>query len=124
MAQAISEGAQVDDAVVTLYSVDEADPSVIDEAYAVALGCPSMGAEELEDAEFEPFYRSIRDKLSGKRLALFGSYDWGSGEWMRTWQDDAEQAGAILLDDGLIVNLTPEDADLLNCNLLGQRLAG
>lgn len=124
MAQAVSEGAQVEDANVTLYTVDEADESVITEADAIGLGCPSMGAEELEDGEFAPFYESIKNKLSGKKVALFGSYDWGTGEWMQTWQDDVERTGAILVDDGLIVHLTPEDSDLTNCNLLGQRLAG
>lgn len=124
MAQSVSEGAQVEGAKVELLTVDEADESVIKEADAIALGCPSMGAEELEDGEFAPFYEGIKHLLSGKKVALFGSYDWGTGEWMETWQADVEGAGAVLVDDGLIVHLTPEEHDLTNCNLLGQRLAG
>lgn len=123
MAQSVSEGAQVEGAKVELLTVDEADESVIKEADAIALGCPSMGAEELEDGEFSPFYERIKHLLSGKKVALFGSYDWGTGEWMENWQADVEATGAILVDDGLIVHLTPEDQDLTNCNLLGQRLA-
>lgn len=123
MAQSIAEGAQTEQADVKLYPVDEVSPEIIDDVYGVALGCPSMGAEELEDSVFEPFFESIKQKLSGKRLALFGSYDWGNGEWMETWQDACEKTGAILVDDGLIVHLTPQDDDLLNCHKLGQLLA-
>ena len=123
MAQSVAEGAQTEQADVKLYPVDEVSAEVIDDVSGVALGCPSMGAEELEDSVFEPFFESIKQKLSGKRLALFGSYDWGNGEWMETWQDDCEKTGAILVDDGLIVHLTPHDDDLLNCHKLGQLLA-
>ena len=75
----------------------------------LALGCPAMGDEELEEGEFEPFFSDLEGKLSGKKVALFGSYDWGDGEWMRTWCGRAKDAGAELVDDeGLIVNNTPD----------------
>ena len=71
------------------------------------------GDEELEEGEFEPFFSDLEGKLSGKKVALFGSYDWGDGEWMRTWCGRAKDAGAELVDDeGLIVNNTPDDEDL------------
>lgn len=123
LAQAVAEGAQIEQVDVTLYTVEEAHAVDVDELYGIALGCPSMGAEELEDAEFEPFFESIKHQLKDKRLALFGSYDWGVGEWMQTWQDECERIGAILVDDGLIVHLTPQDADLENAHQLGQLLA-
>ena len=90
----------------------------------LALGCPAMGDEELEEGEFEPFFSDLEGKLSGKKVALFGSYDWGDGEWMRTWCGRAKDAGAELVEDeGLIVNNTPDDEGLAACRELGGKLA-
>ena len=111
MAEAIAQGAEEAGAEVAVIPVSEADPSKID-ADVVILGCPAMGAENLEESEFQPFYDSVRDKLAGKKLALFGSYDWGDGEWMRTWQADAEEAGAVMLAEGLIKTAIVEKSDL------------
>lgn len=122
MAEAIAEGAEGAGAEVSLIPVGEADSSSV-KADVVILGCPAMGAESLEDGEFEPYYDSIKPLLSGKRVALFGSYDWGDGEWMRTWQADAEAAGAAMLADGLIANNTPDDAALAECRALGAKAA-
>ncbi|WP_294407482.1 flavodoxin [uncultured Ruminococcus sp.] len=118
MAKAIAEGAGAD-----LFSVSEFDGDI--SAYdRVAFGCPAMGAEELEDSEFEPFFAGVEDKLNGKTVALFGSYGWGDGEWMRLWADRVKSAGAVLLnDEGLIVNETPSDDDLADCKALGEKLA-
>lgn len=118
MAKAIAEGAGAD-----LFSVSEFDGDI--SAYdRVAFGCPAMGAEELEDSEFEPFFAGVEDKLNGKTVALFGSYGWGDGEWMRLWADRVKSVGAVLLnDEGLIVNETPSDDDLADCKALGEKLA-
>lgn len=70
----------------------------------IILGCPAMGAEELEDMEFKPFYDELITQVQGQRIFLFGSYDWGDGEWMRLWEDDVRNYGCNLLCDGLIVN--------------------
>ena len=119
MAEAIAQGAEEAGAEVAVIPVSEADPSKID-ADVVILGCPAMGAENLEESEFQPFYDSVRDKLAGKKLALFGSYDWGDGEWMRTWQARAEGDGAKLIADGLAVYSTPNDEGLEKCRELGK----
>ena len=118
MAKAIAEGAGAD-----IFSVSEFDGDI--SAYdRVAFGCPAMGAEELEDSEFEPFFAGVEDKLNEKKVALFGSYGWGDGEWMRLWADRVKSAGAVLLnDEGLIVNETPSDDDLADCKALGEKLA-
>lgn len=81
-----------------------------------------MGAEVLEESEFQPFYDSIRDSLSGKKVALFGSYDWGDGEWMRNWQDDVSSVGGSLVKDGLTANLSPDDDAINQCVSLGEAL--
>ena len=85
MANAALEGAKNAGAEVELLPVSAASTDVIG-SDALLFGCPAMGAEELEESEFEPFFSSVEGSLSGKKVGLFGSYDWGDGEWMRTWQ--------------------------------------
>ena len=86
-------------------------------------GCPAMGAEELEESEFEPFFSSVEGSLSGKKVGLFGSYDWGDGEWMRTWQQRVVAAGGVMIEDGLICNNAPDDDALSACRALGEKAA-
>lgn len=123
MADAIAEGGKLSDVEVSLLEVDEATKNNVIEADYVALGCPSMGAEELEDVSMEPFVSSLSDvDWSNKKLALFGSYDWGDGEWMRLWEEQMTGYGAKLIGDGLIVNLEPDSDDLDKCKALGKAL--
>ena len=83
-----------------------------------------MGDEVLEESEFEPFFASIESTLSGKTIALFGSYGWGDGQWMRDWEERVKADGAVLLNgEGLIVNETPSDDDLELCKAFGAKLA-
>ncbi|MBM7871370.1 flavodoxin short chain [Clostridium pascui] len=123
MAAAVMEGAKIEDTNVRLLSVGEAKIEDVLEADAVAFGCPSMGAEQLEEAEMEPFIESISDAVKGKDTILFGSYGWGNGEWMIEWQERMEQYGAKILVEGLIVNNMPDDEGLDKCKRLGEILA-
>ena len=103
MASAVAEGAGAE-----LYSVSQFSGDV-SEYDRLAFGCPAMGAENLEEGEFEPFFEGIESKLSGKKVALFGSYGWGDGEWMREWAERVRNDGAVLVnDEGLIANETPD----------------
>lgn len=122
MANAVMQGVTSDDVDVTCLSVSSATTDQIEQADAVALGCPSMGDEVLEEDEFEPFVTSIEGLLSGKKLALFGSYGWGDGEWMRNWQARMEKTGATLVSDGLILNEEPDDDGIAQCKELGAKL--
>lgn len=118
MAMAVAEGAGAD-----LFKVSEFNGKIADYD-RIALGCPAMGAEELEETEFEPFFASIEGELSGKTVGLFGSYGWGDGEWMRSWVDRTTGAGATVLDgEGLMANEAPSDEDLEKCKAFGARLA-
>jgi len=124
MAEAIAEGAKEQGIDVNLKNISQASPEDVFQADSVALGCPSMGAEELDDAEMEPFVEALNnEKIKGKTVALFGSYDWGDGEWMRNWEDRMKSYGANLIEEGLIVNLTPEEDGLKKCMQLGEKLA-
>ena len=91
---------------------------------AVAFGCPAMGAEVLEEGEFEPFMESIDGSISGKTIALFGSYGWGDGQWMREWAERVTGEGATVVNgEGLICQETPDDAMIEECKNLGKALA-
>ena len=124
MAQAILEGAQQAGAQAELFPVAEIDAGTAAGYDLLALGCPAMGAEVLEEEEFEPFFTDLEPRLSGKKVALFGSYGWGDGQWMRDWQDRVLAAGGHLLNgEGLMINEAPDDAGLTACRELGAALA-
>ena len=124
MAEAVAEGAKNAGAQADLFSVSDTSADAAAAYDKLALGCPAMGAEVLEESEFEPFFTELEGRLSGKKVALFGSYGWGDGEWMRQWQDRVTGDGATLVNgEGLIVNETPDDDALASCKALGEALA-
>lgn len=118
MAEAMAEGAKVK-AVSVVGSAPE-DAAAFDK---LLLGCPAMGAEVLEETDFEPFFTALEGGLAGKQVALFGSYGWGDGEWMRAWEDRVRATGATLFEQGLTVNETPDDAALIECKSFAERFA-
>ena len=124
MAQAVLEGAKESGASSECFSADEFDGTMMDNYDRIAFGCPAMGAEELEEGEFQPMFESCRLKLEGKRIALFGSYGWGDGQWMRDWEERMTAAGATVLNgEGLICQETPDDDAIKQCEELGEQLA-
>lgn len=123
MANAVADGAKEKGAEVTLAAIADISAGDIAGFDAVAFGCPAMGAEVLEEDEFQPFWDSTKANLSGKKIALFGSYGWGDGEWMRSWEEDAKSAGAELVSEGLIVNEAPDDDAVAKCKALGASIA-
>lgn len=124
MAQAVVEGAKHAGAEAELFTAAEFDGGKMDEFDAVAFGCPAMGAEELEDGEFAPMFETCESKLSGKKIALFGSYGWGDGQWMRDWVERAQSDGAQVLNgEGLICNEAPDEDVQAACRKLGADLA-
>ena len=120
MANAVVEGAKAKGAKVSLFTADEFDASMLDALDAVAFGCPAMGDEVLEEGEFDPFFSSIEGKLGGKKVALFGSYGWGDGQWMRDWAERTTKTGANLYDDGLLVNGFPDADAKVQCTAFGE----
>ena len=109
MANLIAEGIVNGGKSVEIINVSDANANIFDNEEIVILGCPAMGDEVLEENEFEPFVEEISSKISGKKVALFGSYGWGDGQWMRDWQERMESLGCTLIDDGLIIQNEPED---------------
>lgn len=122
MAAAVADGAKESGAEVTMQTAAEFNESMMDSFDAVAFGCPSMGAEELEENEFAPMFEACKPKLSGKKIALFGSYGWGDGEWMRNWEKTCKNYGAVLACDFVICNDAPDDPAIVDCKNLGKAL--
>ncbi len=122
MAASAAEGAKRAGADVEMLTATEADASVL-KSDALLFGCPAMGAEELEETEFEPFFSAIEGKLAGKKVGLFGSYGWGDGEWMRTWTERVKKAGGVMIADGVIANEAPDEAASAECEALGEKAA-
>ncbi len=122
MANAVSDGAKGAGADVSLFTATDFSSDKMNDFDAIAFGCPSMGAEELEDTEFEPMFDSCKAQLGGKKIALFGSYGWGDGEWMRTWSENCKGSGAVLVCEPVICNEAPDDDAVTACKNLGAAL--
>lgn len=122
MAELIAAGVKDAGGEVVIFTSAEFTADMIDEYDAIAFGCPSMGAEQLEEDEFEPMFEACRSKLSGKKIALFGSYGWGDGEWMRNWEELCKGDGAVLACDCVICNEAPDDEASAACAAMGKAL--
>ena len=123
MANAVLEGMKAAGAEAELFTSEQADAAKLAGFDAIAFGCPAMGAEELEETEFAPMFDAVKGSLSGKDAALFGSYGWGDGEWMRTWEEDCASAGIRLAADSVTCCEAPDDEALSACQALGKKLA-
>ena len=124
MAQAVLEGMEAAGAEARSLTPDEVNAAELAELDAIAFGCPAMGAEQLEESEFEPMFAALEGSLNGKKIALFGSYGWGDGQWMRDWVDRMTSAGATVVDGEGVICMGAPDADATaQCEALGARLA-
>ena len=123
MANAVAEGAKEKGAECSLFTAAEFDASLVGGFDSIAFGCPAMGAEVLEEDEFEPMFTSCEAALNGKKIALFGSYGWGDGEWMRLWEETCKNDGAVLACESVMANETPDAEAEAACEALGKALA-
>lgn len=113
-----SEGKKAELAEVSGVSLEDAKNEEI-----LILGCSAYGAEELDDTEMEPFVKSLEGNIQGKKVALFGSWGWGNGEWMKEWEKRMEAYGASLISEGLTVQESPEGEDEDKCVSFGRLIA-
>ena len=123
MAEEVANGAKAAGAEVESFTTDDFAADKMNDYDAVAFGCPAMGDEVLEGDEFEPMFDGCKDALKDKKIALFGSYGWGDGEWMRNWEESCKEAGAVLATESVICNDMPDDDGVENCKALGAALA-
>ncbi|HIU28316.1 MAG TPA: flavodoxin [Candidatus Fimisoma avicola] len=122
MAEAVADGIREKGGEAVILTAGEFDRSMIEDYDSIAFGCPSMGDEELEESEFAPMFESCEPDLAGKKIALFGSYGWGDGEWMRKWEKTCKKAGAVFACDFVICNDAPDDDAVEKCRGLGKAL--
>ena len=124
MADLVANAAAAAGASVDKFTASEFNVSSAGDYTGFALGCPARGAEQLEESEFEPMFAGLEGSLNGKKVALFGSYGWGDGQWMRDWCERVKEDGAQLFsEEGLICNETPDDDTQAACRKLGADLA-
>ncbi len=119
VAKGIEEGGKFADVI----NVSDANSDIFESEEIIILGCPSMGDEVLEESEFDPFIESIGNKVSKKKVALFGSYGWGDGKWMRDWEERMTSYGCDLVDDGFITANEPEGEAVEECIEFGRKIA-
>lgn len=125
MANYVAEGVTEAGGEAVLLTVSAANAEELKKEKAFALGCPSMGAEQLEEVEMEPFMSEIEGGIAGKQIALFGSYGWGNQEWMRDWEERIALAGASVVNgEGIAANYAPDDDTIEKCKNAGRALAG
>ena len=122
LANTVAEGAKASGEEVDVISADDFDGTDISGFDGVAFGCPAMGDEELEDSVFQPVFEACEAKLAGKKVALFGSYGWGDGEWMRSWEEKCQNDGVALAVDSVICNEDPDDEAQAACIELGKAI--
>ena len=124
MADAVANGITSAGGEAEVITFDSISPSDAANESVIAFGCPAMGAEVLEEGTVEPFMSEYENRCSGKKIALFGSYGWGDGQWMRDWQDRLTSAGATILGgEGVIANSAPDAGAVAQCEDLGRMLA-
>ena len=88
----------------------------------IVLGCSAMGDEILEESEFEPLIDELSTKISGKKVALFGSYGWGDGKWMRDFEERMIGYGCTIIDNPLIIQNEPDGSEQ-DCIDFGKKIA-
>lgn len=124
MANAIGRGITAAGKEAEVVPVSAVSMDNLKQAEVFALGCPAMGAEVLEEGEMEPFVMEVEGFAAGKKIALFGSYGWGDGQWMRDWEERMNHAGAAIVNgEGLILQEMPDEAGEAECEALGRQLA-
>ena len=123
MAGAVLEGMKAAGADASLLTPDQVTAASLSGVSSVAMGCPAMGSEVLEEMEFQPMFDSIKNQLGGKSVGLFGSYGWGDGEWMRSWEKDCDDAGINLVCESITCCEAPDDDVLAACQAMGRKLA-
>ena len=123
MAEAVAEGAKAKGAETDVVEAAAFTAGQVAAYDGIAFGCPAMGDEVLEENEFDPMFTDVEKVLSGKKIALFGSYGWGDGQWMRDWEDRCKAAGAVLAAESVMANEGPGADELEACKNLGAALA-
>ncbi|MBN1057545.1 flavodoxin [Clostridium botulinum] len=123
MANLIAKGIEESGIKTEMINISSANVDNLKDENIVVLGCPSMGDEELEGGEFLPFLENVQEDLKNKKVILFGSYGWGDGQWMRSWEEEMTASGVNVALEPLIVNYAPEGESGEQCIQYGREIA-
>ncbi len=123
MANLIAKGIEESGIKTEMINISSANVDNLKDENIVVLGCPSMGDEELEGGEFLPFLENVQEDLKNKKVILFGSYGWGDGQWMRSWEEEITASGVNVALEPLIVNYAPEGESEEQCIQYGREIA-
>lgn len=124
MAETVGKGISGAGKEAEVLEISSVSMDDLKKAPVFALGCPAMGDEVLEEGEMEPFVMEVESFAAGKKIALFGSYGWGDGQWMRDWEERMKKAGAVIVGgEGVTAHETPDDDALEACMELGRQMA-
>lgn len=124
IANLIAEGLSKENIKAELFNISSDKVEITDSDSIIALGCPAMGDEELEEGEFRVFFDESKSKLNGKKVILFGSYGWGDGKWIRDWAEETEAIGATVALEPLMINYAPDDKEeIINYGVKISKLA-
>ena len=122
MASAVAEGITAAGGEASTITAGAFSAAAINDYDAIAWGCSAMGDEVLEESEFQPMWDECKGSLGNKKIALFGSYGWGDGLWMRDWEKECKDLGLNLACDFVIANDTPDEEAKEACRELGKAL--
>lgn len=119
LAELLEKAFVANENTVEVFEATDFHQTMMDAYDIILFGCPAMGEEELEETEFEPMFSECESNLSGKKIGLFGSYGWGDGEWMRTWEERCQHAGAELIAESIICADAPDGEAEEACKKIG-----
>ena len=122
MAEYVAQGIREGGKEAKIVNVENFSADELKDCSVFALGCPSMGVEVLEEGYMEPFMCDVDGFAAGKKIGLFGSYGWGDGEWMRSWEEKCQNDGVALAAKSVICNEEPDDEAQAACIELGKAL--
>jgi len=123
MAKAIEEGILAAGGAVNVSSIEDVNVEDVFASDILVLGSSADGAESIDETNFVPFMEENKEKFSGKKIFLFGSYGWGGGEYANTWKDQILEFGGEMIEEPITCLEDPEEAILEQLREVGKKIA-
>lgn len=123
MAELIAKGIEEGGKKAELVELDNISINDLNDEKVIILGSPASGTEELEETQVEPFVQSLEGKIQGKKVALFGSWGWGEGEYLTNLEERIKSYGGEIVGESLSVMESPEGEDEAKCVEFGKLIA-
>ena len=124
MANAVLEGMKAAGAEAETFTSEQAEPQSSRTSTPSPSAAPAMVRRSRGDRICPDVRRGQRLPLRQGRGTSFGSYGWGDGEWMRTWEEDCKNSGLNLVCQSVTCCEASDDDALEACRKLGGELCG